>query len=469
MKPNRKRSASPFPLMIESHMCCIRRIKQALVVLLFLCTPDLVLGRKAAEANGALRNADFDLTPEWVMSIQNGPAVLRLRYKYNGANAVRIKTRRDGGQTIEVTFPEYWRRFNSMQAWSGPLKATRLLQPGDEWDEYFYAHHHFDNIRAGTQSMRALWNVELADEDLSRPVRILRELQLSVAQATPERFEEMYLLQLSQLMKPDLSRQALKQLIATCTGCRDKQMLSVVFAATTHKFFDEEIRKLAVSRFLPPTHDTFATDTVSRVAEVQPAVDAMLSYLKSSEPEHVSLIHEILLSDSIVADCFVRKAALAAPDVSGFWAKCVIFLHCSDSVRYSWSMQFLDQASSIAASPDRREVNELLNQLDSASFRTREFASKRLAKLGQPVLPHIREALDGMPSSESVKRLDRLLSDIPPEGQPPIKDAERFIYLITNWKPKSAQKLLIAMSKNPSNSWLAREALQGLSSRPENK
>ena len=76
-------------------MCCIRRIKQALVVLLFLCTPDLVLGRKAAEANGALRNADFDLTPEWVMSIQNGPAVLRLRYKYNGANAVRIKTRRD--------------------------------------------------------------------------------------------------------------------------------------------------------------------------------------------------------------------------------------------------------------------------------------------------------------------------------------------------------------------------------------
>ncbi|MCI0461325.1 MAG: hypothetical protein L0Z62_30625, partial [Gemmataceae bacterium] len=65
-----------------------------------------------------------------------------------------------------------------------------------------------------------------------------------------------------------------------------------------------------------------------------------------------------------------------------------------------------------APAPDEQEVARLLAGLDAAPFAERQKAGAALERLGQPVLPALRAALDRKPPLETRKRLEALLERI---------------------------------------------------------
>jgi WD40 repeat protein len=68
---------------------------------------------------------------------------------------------------------------------------------------------------------------------------------------------------------------------------------------------------------------------------------------------------------------------------------------------------------------DPKQIWPLLADLDSDQFATRENAAKELAKLGEPIKPALRKALEGKPSEEVRKQVKELL-DLPravPSGE----------------------------------------------------
>jgi hypothetical protein len=70
---------------------------------------------------------------------------------------------------------------------------------------------------------------------------------------------------------------------------------------------------------------------------------------------------------------------------------------------------FLKERLHLVPLPDRARVESLLVELDSKQFAVRDAAANELAKLGEVVEPHLRQALAGKPSPELRRRLQALL------------------------------------------------------------
>ena len=70
--------------------------------------------------------------------------------------------------------------------------------------------------------------------------------------------------------------------------------------------------------------------------------------------------------------------------------------------------------------PDWKQISQLIADLDSDQFSTRKKASDELEKVGEPIAPALRKALEGEPTLEARKRLEELLAkatDKPPAGE----------------------------------------------------
>src|SRR2546422_822112 len=63
---------------------------------------------------------------------------------------------------------------------------------------------------------------------------------------------------------------------------------------------------------------------------------------------------------------------------------------------------------------DRKQVAELIRQLGNEDFRIRDKASKALADMGKPVLPHLRKEADN-PDLETRARLREILDKLEDE------------------------------------------------------
>lgn len=77
------------------------------------------------------------------------------------------------------------------------------------------------------------------------------------------------------------------------------------------------------------------------------------------------------------------------------------------------SFAFLRENLGMKSDPvDAARVEQLIKELDAASFKNREEATKGLAKMGGAARPLLRRAIQGKNSPEVQHRLERLLSDI---------------------------------------------------------
>jgi HEAT repeat protein len=115
--------------------------------------------------------------------------------------------------------------------------------------------------------------------------------------------------------------------------------------------------------------------------------------------------------------------------------------------------------------PALRKVKQLIADLDSDEFETRESAMKKLEHLGPDVEPALRDALSTHPSLEVVRRLERLLNRL--EEQRLTLSTEqhrdvRAVRVLEQVGTPEAKELLIALSKRGPGWWVKREAAEAL-------
>ncbi len=89
------------------------------------------------------------------------------------------------------------------------------------------------------------------------------------------------------------------------------------------------------------------------------------------------------------------------------------------------AVDFLRQRLPPVPAADPRRLARLLADLDSASFRAREDATAALARLGEAVAPALREVLQGTPSPEVRRRLERVLGGLEAGGRLPAPRRQR--------------------------------------------
>jgi RNA polymerase sigma factor (sigma-70 family) len=115
--------------------------------------------------------------------------------------------------------------------------------------------------------------------------------------------------------------------------------------------------------------------------------------------------------------------------------------------------------------PDPKKVKQLIADLDSDEFKTRETAMKELETLGPDVEPTLRDALAAHPSLEVVRRLERLLTRLEEQRQTLTAERHRDVRAVRVMEQvgtAEARKLLEVLSKKGPGWWVKREAAEAL-------
>jgi WD40 repeat protein len=106
-------------------------------------------------------------------------------------------------------------------------------------------------------------------------------------------------------------------------------------------------------------------------------------------------------------------------------------------------------------------VQRLIARLDADAFPEREQATRGLASLGKQVMPSLRRALEGRPSPEAKRRLERLLEELATpdgEGWRPLRAVE----VLEGMGTSEAKDLLKELAAGPPEAALAAEARAAL-------
>jgi WD40 repeat protein len=123
-----------------------------------------------------------------------------------------------------------------------------------------------------------------------------------------------------------------------------------------------------------------------------------------------------------------------------------------------------------AAVSDAEHLNQLIADLDSPRFAVRQKSSTELAQLGKQAEPALRKALEGQPSAEARRRIERLLAS--PGGTQPTPEQmreARALEVLENIGTPAARHVLEVLARGASGSRLTQEAqasLKRLNRRP---
>jgi hypothetical protein len=115
----------------------------------------------------------------------------------------------------------------------------------------------------------------------------------------------------------------------------------------------------------------------------------------------------------------------------------------------------------VAPSPER--LAQLLANLDSDEFATREQATKEMEALGDTAEPALRTALEKSPSAEARRRIDRLLARLPtrtPTGESLL--GLRAVELLEHIDTLEARQFLRRLAARAPDARLTREAKAAL-------
>jgi RNA polymerase sigma factor (sigma-70 family) len=127
---------------------------------------------------------------------------------------------------------------------------------------------------------------------------------------------------------------------------------------------------------------------------------------------------------------------------------------------------FLAERLKPAAPPPAERLNQLVADLDSDDFPTREAAAKELGRLGLSAGPVLRKLLDGKPSLEARLRAEALLQRF--DGEPRAPEALRdlrAVEVLEGLGRREAREVLEALAGLDRGYWLPREAQAALQRR----
>jgi RNA polymerase sigma factor (sigma-70 family) len=109
-------------------------------------------------------------------------------------------------------------------------------------------------------------------------------------------------------------------------------------------------------------------------------------------------------------------ANLTSEKLAGYWADLAredaaraFAAQCAFRSASTQAVSFFGKHLHATGSADAARVEQLITELDSKRFQTRQRASVELEKIGEPVVPSLRRALSGQPSAETRQRAEALL------------------------------------------------------------
>jgi hypothetical protein len=108
-------------------------------------------------------------------------------------------------------------------------------------------------------------------------------------------------------------------------------------------------------------------------------------------------------------------AHLTSEKLAGYWAELLqdaaraFAAQCAFRSASNQAVSFFAQHLHATGSADAGRVDQLITELDSKRFQTRQRASVELEKIGEAVVPALRGALSGQPSAETRQRAEALL------------------------------------------------------------
>jgi hypothetical protein len=106
---------------------------------------------------------------------------------------------------------------------------------------------------------------------------------------------------------------------------------------------------------------------------------------------------------------------LTSEKLAGYWAQLAqdaaraFAAQCAFRSASNQAVSFFGKHLHATGSADAARVDQLIAELDSKRFQTRQRASVELEKIGEPVVPALRRALSGQPSTETRQRAEALL------------------------------------------------------------
>lgn len=150
-------------------------------------------------------------------------------------------------------------------------------------------------------------------------------------------------------------------------------------------------------------------------------------------------------------------SALAADDAHAAWAAVWKMVAAPRHV-----LPLLRQRLKPAEAFPADEVGRLIDDLDSSAFAKREAASKRLAELGDRVVPALEKALKATPSLEKRRRIENLLPTSEEVRSPELLQAIRAIEVLEHIGSAEAQQILKTLSHGMPEARLTREAKASL-------
>jgi HEAT repeat protein len=115
------------------------------------------------------------------------------------------------------------------------------------------------------------------------------------------------------------------------------------------------------------------------------------------------------------------------------------------------------------ATPDAKRVAALVKDLESNDFEVRSRAAERLAALGEPAAPALREALAAAKDPDLRLRLNVVLRKLEPEELPPERlRAVRAVQVLEYAGTAEARRLLKELAGGVEGAWLTRQAKEAL-------
>jgi hypothetical protein len=154
---------------------------------------------------------------------------------------------------------------------------------------------------------------------------------------------------------------------------------------------------------------------------------------------------------------FAKLEAAPSP-----WVRMLLYRSAPNELSSAAVEQLLRDLRKIRQPIARRDINGLVRDLDSESFRTREFATARLVEFREPIIPTLRAILNEHLSAEVQNRLETAIGRI--EKLPPT-DFEREIFhqhlQPIRWDqlyPAHCELILEALADNIPESWISKES-----------
>src|SRR5262245_4435276 len=119
-----------------------------------------------------------------------------------------------------------------------------------------------------------------------------------------------------------------------------------------------------------------------------------------------------------------------------------------------------ERLQGLLAGATPRRIAQLIDDLDSSKFATRERADRELEEVIDTAAPYLQRVLNNKPGLEMSRRVERLLASqtVMDAGNPRRLQAARAVALLESLTSPEARAVLATVAQDGREAWLAKEA-----------